>query len=192
MSGTEVARKPRNHKRSPYNEFEIEQGLQAVALSGGNTRAAERLLKDQGVSIPHPTLRDWVKYKKVAEYERVRDEVAPKLFAKIGEQNLHVAEQATKLEVEFLDKLAAALAAGEIAPKELAGALRNVSVTKSIAVDKASVISGRPTDIRVNADSVQDALRKIQRRFGHAVTIAPAILDALDVKAEEVEVKEEK
>lgn len=187
MSGTEVA-KPR--RRSPYNAFEIEQGLQAVALCAGNTRAAERHLEKQGVKIPFSTLRDWSLHTKRAEYERIRDEVAPKLFAKIGEQNLRVAEKATELEVKFLEEIEQKLDSGQFDAKDLPGALRNVAVTKGVAVDKASVISGRPTEIR-SSESLQEVFRKLDRKYGKYVKIDKALLGAKEVQAEEVEVKEE-
>jgi hypothetical protein len=43
---------------------------------------------------------------------------------------------------------------------QAAGALRNVAVTKAVNIDKASVIRGRPTELRAHID-VTDILRRL-------------------------------
>ena len=43
-----------------YTVEEIDRALSATALFDGNTRAAAKALKGQGLDIPRTTLRDWV------------------------------------------------------------------------------------------------------------------------------------
>jgi hypothetical protein len=64
--------------------------------------------------------------------------------------------------------------AGDLAPRDTAGAIRNVSVAKAVNIDKASVIRGRPTEIAAEAD-VTELLRALNS-FGGVVKVNPVLL----------------
>ena len=55
--------------------------------------------------------------------------------------------------------------APQLSPRDTAGAIRNVIVAKAVNIDKASLIRGRPTEIRATAD-ITDLLRGLKARFG--------------------------
>jgi hypothetical protein len=84
--------------------------------------------------------------------------------------------------------------APDLSPRDTAGALRNVSVSKAVNIDKASAIRGRPSEITANID-VTDLLCSLANNYGGIVKVNPMLLSeeppiestAIDEQAEEDE-----
>jgi hypothetical protein len=70
----------------PGNDPDREQGLRALAMCGGSSRKAVKLLKESGgPKISEATLRGWLTTHK-AQYDRIRAEAAPTLQAMRAEK----------------------------------------------------------------------------------------------------------
>lgn len=161
MPRADLTRK--HNKGARYTEAEIEQGLHMLALRSGNSRAAAKELAKGGVKVSYSTLYRW-QQDQPERYQRIEEEVIPELYAGLARSNEAVAQQATDLEVKLLGKIDQATDAGELTAKDQAGALRNVSVTKGVAMDKATIARGRPTEIKATADVTQ-LIESMARRF---------------------------
>jgi hypothetical protein len=118
-----------------------ERGLLALALCGGNRwRAAETS------GIPEYTLKMW-KEKHREDYERVCRDVAPRLESIVVNESYARVIALGELEALAMEKLEAALRNDEIPARDLPGALRNITTSKAINVDKILALSGRPTQV---------------------------------------------
>jgi hypothetical protein len=143
-----------------YTEEEIERGLEALAVCGGSTRRASRELAARGLEIPHPTLQDW-KTLHADRYQRMRDEVVPRIHGKLAEESEDLAREYGEVEREAIAILRERLP--ELRPHEGGNALRNLATSRAISIDKASVLRGRPTRITEHrsADEILEKWRKL-------------------------------
>jgi hypothetical protein len=168
---------------SRYTEAEIELGLRALAISGGNTRKASSLLARQGIKIPRTTLQFWAAEPYSERYRQIQDEVLPQIYAEIAQGTEDIARSATELEAKLIEKLQREYQ--DLDPDKAAAALQRVSTTKGINVDKSLLVRGRPTSIQATAD-ITDLLKQAAS-LGPAVGVEPGVLDgeAPEVTTEE-------
>jgi hypothetical protein len=96
----------------------------------------------------------------------------PGIYDRIAEDSERIVQDLAELEAQLVDQLREQ--AGDLAPRDTAGAIRNVSVAKAVNIDKASVIRGRPTEIAAEAD-VTELLRALNS-FGGVVKVNPVLL----------------
>ena len=87
------------------------------------------------------------------------------------------AEQAAELERRMLAKLGKDFE--QIAPRDQAGAIRNVSTVKAINVDKAALLRGQPTEIVEHRQSTAELWAEFEAMFpsvvnGEAIEIPDA------------------
>ncbi len=141
-----------------YSEEDIERGLHALALSGGNASRAQRQLKAEGLTIPASTLEGWRKNTHADRYATIRYQVIPQIHAKLAEESEDLAAEYAKLELETIARFRKELP--NLKASEAAGAARNIATSRAIAVDKASLLRGRPTTI-VEHKTVEESLRKL-------------------------------
>jgi hypothetical protein len=118
-----------------------QRGLLALALGGGSLRRAAAM---SGIS--ENTLKEW-RGRFREEYERVCRDVAPRLEAIVVNECYARVIALGELETLAMEKLEAALANNEIPARDLPGALRNITTSKAINVDKILALSGRPTQV---------------------------------------------
>ena len=169
-----------NIERRPgqgYTEEQIDRALVEVALCAGNTHAAHRNLRALGFEVPRATLYEWITRTQAERYQRVRVELAPRIAAKIAAECEDTAEVAGALERNMIAKLAKDY--DKLAPRDQAGALRNVSTTKAINIDKAALMRGQPTEIVEHRHDVAELWAEFEVMFpsvvkGEAIEITDA------------------
>lgn len=160
-----------------YTEEQIDRALVEVALHGGNTRAAHRNLKAEGIDIPRATIQVWTTKTKTERYQQLRAELVPRIHAKIAADCEDTATEAARLERKMLAKLGDDF--DQIAPRDQAGAIRNVSTVKAINVDKANLLRGQPTGIVEHRHDVAELWAEFEVMFpsvvqGEAIEITDA------------------
>lgn len=129
--------------RRDYTTEEIERGLTQLALCAGNSREASKRLKDMGHKLPHQTLDRWARQTHRERYHEVRERQAPKIAARIANEAEDFFFVLQELERKTAEAYAEKL--GEMKPGEFAGALRNLTTSKALQIDKiASPLRGRP------------------------------------------------
>lgn len=153
-------------KRRSYSLEDREAGLAALVLQAGSSTKAHQALKQQGLDVPQQTLDSW-KTQHAERYAELQAHLAPKVADKIaaGAERLAlmIEEAESKLIASMMDDLESMDA------KEKAAALRNLSTSKALQVDKlSSPLRGRPTVIHQAQDAGQ-ALIELGRRLGFAV-----------------------
>ena len=160
-----------------YTEEQIDRALVEVALCGGNTHFAARNLKAAGTPVPRRTLRTWVERTQVERYLRLRAELVSRIHAKIARECEDSAELAGHLERRMLAKLAEDFE--KLPPRDQPGALRNVSTSKAINIDKAALLRGQPTEIVEHKQDVQELWAEFAAMFPSVVnSTAEEITDA--------------
>jgi uncharacterized Ntn-hydrolase superfamily protein len=169
-----------NARNRRCTDEEIDRGLTAVALCSGNSERAARALADQGWQIDARTLRKW-RGAHANRYEQLQAGVLPAVYGRIAERAENIAERLADLEEDAADRVAELLP--DMKAGEAAGALRNVSVSKAVNIDKASVVRGRPTEIREDR-SIEQTLRALAR-FMPEIKASP-LAQAIDTTAEEI------
>ena len=101
----------------------------------------------------------------------------PRIHAKIAAECEDTAELAGQLERQMIVKLAKDYK--QLAPRDQAGAIRNVSTTKAINVDKAALLRGQPTEIVEHRHDIGELWAEFEAMFpgvvqGEAIEITDA------------------
>jgi hypothetical protein len=143
-----------------YTLEEIETGLVELAIWHGNSRQASRTLSDRGITIPYTTLDGWKK-SHADRMAELQAQIVPQVREKLAQQYEVIGMRAGELTLASMERLSDEL--GEIPVRDLAGAIRNLSTTGAIGIDKASLLRGMPTEIR-QTDSAEDILKRLAQK----------------------------
>lgn len=132
---------------------DLERGLLALAISGGNGDEAARhlALLEPPIKVAPSTLQRW-KIKHAKRYSEIQAERAPIIEAIVLEQIREAILQAGKLQSRVLEKLLLAVEDGSLEPKDLAGILKSAGVSLGINVEKMLLMTNRPTVIAEKRD----------------------------------------
>lgn len=158
---------------SRYSPEEIDRGLLALALAGGNAMRASRELEALGHPVPWRTLYNW-RDKHAQRLSELRTEHAPKIEALIVREARDSALLAAQVEQAGLARLQDNI--DDIDLKDLSKTVKDASVSKAVNVDQVLKLEGRPTQIVENRQA-SDLIRKLR---------ASGAMDAIDGEAEEI------
>jgi hypothetical protein len=150
-----------------YAPAVIDRALSAYILTGDNAEEAHRLLVSYG-DKEVPTSRQILRW--LADHadrlHELREELHPQIAKKIAADAESLAIKLAKVETLAVEQLAAAIENGELPAKELSGAVRNITTSKALQVDKlSSPLRGRPTVIHGQADPAE-LLANLTRKLG--------------------------
>lgn len=136
------------HHRAKHTADQIEATLVVLALESGNLMRARKKLAEMKVfdgEVPAAaTIRRWPETYK-DRYAEIREEVAPRIKAKLADTHTDLAARLAELESKTLDSLDAELA--DLTAKDRANLLRNAAVAGAIHQDKALLLRGEATQI---------------------------------------------
>jgi hypothetical protein len=174
----------------PYGEMERRYALGVLALCDGDSRAAAKALKEQGLRGPSDRqLREWKTGKYAAEYLAVKKEQAPHVLAVHAERWDQVSRAATSATLKGLTRLDKDI--GDIPLRELPRTVRDTSVAGGVAEDKSIKLrEGTPDAATVgrNFKEIMSALKergvKVQIEVGSG-DLAVKREDAIDGTATE-------
>lgn len=161
-----------------YTPEEIDRALLAYMVTGENAPRTLELLAASGVDdLPSTsTLHKWANTLHADRYAQLQTEQAPKVAERIASQAEALALRFADLERKLADRLEQDLEDGKV--KDVSGALRNVSTSKALQIDKlSSPLRGRPTVITGHLDP-SESINALARRLG--------IQHVLDGTAEEL------
>ena len=149
----------------PYTDAEKERALFAVALCSGNCERAAKGLAEHDEKYAAPdarTLRRW-KAQHSELYSRVESDALPRVRAELASEFTDLARAELNVTRKLLSRLDSE--ADALAPRDLAGAIRNLKVSGAVGVDKAQLLRGEPTEIKQNRSSAE-ILRALKDRYG--------------------------
>lgn len=129
-------------RNSPYSPDDIERALTALATHGDNSLKAS-----EACGVPSSTLRHW-RTTYAERYREIRLERAPLIEQTIVQEARAFALNAGEVERQALQAVLTSIENGTC--KDPASALRNVSTSKALQIDKVLQLEGRPTRITVN------------------------------------------
>lgn len=164
MAATLETPEQRSIARRRYTEEEIETGLMALALNGGRpTQASRQLAEQHNLPIPATTLCHWRDSAHVERYAKIAHEQEQRTRQVAAARFEGIVAQATEIQANLLDKTAQAIEQGDIPPRDLPSASRNIAATAGIYHDKASMARDRPTAIveRRAPEEILAALRTL-------------------------------
>jgi hypothetical protein len=152
-----------------YTPTEVDRALSAAVFTGGNWTRAHELLVSYGDKAPsRDAIRQWATEKHADRYHELREELAPQVAKKVAAEAEALAFKLSEAEDLLAEQLIAAAQRGELPAKEISGALRNVSTSKALQMDKLSgPVRGRPTVIHGHADP-SELLERLARKVGIA------------------------
>lgn len=130
-----------------------------MALASGNSRKAAEMLASQGLKVGSKTLWRWTNERHGEEYERIRRDVLPRVREHTAELHMELAEREIAMSHELIDRLDKTK--GEIPPRDLPGAIRNLDVGSGVHTDKARDLRGDPT-VTVEKHSLQETIRGLE------------------------------
>jgi hypothetical protein len=163
-----MARTPRRR----YSPEEIERGLATLAIAGNSIKAAEL------TGFPDKTIREW-KRTHPERYETLRTELHAKVAEQIASEAEHVAQRLGDLEHLMVDRLEKNI--DQLEPRDLPGALRNVTTSKALQMDKIhGPVRERPAYVNKGTD-ILDLMGRMARLLGHET---PKQLPSIDGTAE--------
>src|SRR5215210_8143331 len=152
---------------SKYTPEQVDRGLFALAVLGGNAAAAERQLKAQGHRVPKATLQDW-KTKHADRFQEIANRHTKRIREVIAQEQVEIAHVAGEAEREAIAKARGQLRDGSI--KDASTAARNFSVTKGVSIDKALKQRGEPNVIDEDRHA-EDIIASLKR-------LAPQVFDS--------------
>lgn len=139
---------------------DIERGLAALVIAGSSTRASEV------TGINDATLRAW-KSKHADRYEQLRHELEPQIARTIAAEAETLAQRIALLEHATVDRIEATI--DELKPGEAAGALRNLSTSKALQVDKiSSPLRERPSHVQ-HSTTPDELVSRMARALGFTI-----------------------
>lgn len=168
-SGMKALDSPRD-----YSADTLELALNVLAMEGGRPRRASETLASQGITVHEKTLANW-RDRWPDRYHEICTNLQAERADRMASRAEDVAIRAAELEIELLDQLASQKS--QLKPAETAGAIRNVTTTKTLNVEKViNPLRNRPshiTEVR-NADEILKALEaKTPRHINTTATEEP-------------------
>lgn len=140
-----------------YDEETFNLALTVLAAYNGNGRRASRELQaNHDIKIAHSTLYDWTACQR---YHDLRDELMADITPRLVQECEAIALKDVRLERMAQDQLEEALENGDIDAKDLPKSLKFLADSKSQNIDKAQLLSGKPTE-RVHHDAAS-IIRKL-------------------------------
>jgi hypothetical protein len=153
---------PRN-----YTFDQIDKGLTALALCSGVTSKAIEMAKADGFEVTRDQLNN---YKRTYpdRYTRIMQEVTARHEEDMAEGTVRMAKAYESTEQRLLEKLDSQV--DELSPKDTAGALRNVAVSKAVNIDKHQQLTGR-TSMPEDTRNANEILKSLAAQFKGVVTV---------------------
>lgn len=150
-----------------YSADELELALNILAMEGGRPTRASELLATQGLNVPKETLQHW-KTRWADRYHQICDNLQDERAQRMAAQAEDVALRAAELELLLLEDLRNKRA--DLKAPELAGAVRNVTTTKTLNVEKViNPLRGRPSRITEVRDA-DEILKSLEAKLPKAIT----------------------
>jgi hypothetical protein len=138
-------------KKLTYPEELVQLGLRTLALCGGNTRRAARLLEADGNRIPQSTLHRWRDHTHARRYLEIRNETQAQIGQQIADHSMEIAGRANEVEEELIAKMAAHVEDVPVEDsKDLANFARgfaSVAQGRDLALRNANLLREKPTSI---------------------------------------------
>lgn len=139
------------------SEQEIETALTLAATIGIRPAAAQ-------LNIPQATVHAWTR-DQPERYAEIKTELAPKWRARAAAATENTVDSLAELEQAAIDKLAEDLT--HLEPKEVSGALKNITVAKGINSDHVAKLRGQPSvtvEHTVNMPQIDQAIGLLLNR----------------------------
>lgn len=134
---------------SIFSDEQVKQALLAV-VGNPTYESASETLDQEGLQVSAVTLRRWAKDTHVVQFEKLREEWAPKIEAQLANNLLDNARLAAETERLAIERAHDELTRG--VAREPAKIARDLSQVKSQSVDKRLALQGRPTQITERRD----------------------------------------
>jgi hypothetical protein len=138
-------------KKMAYPEELVQLGLRTLALCGGNTRRAARLLEADGNRIPQSTLHRWRESVHARRYLELRNEMQAQIGQQIADHAMEIAGRANEVEEQLIARMAARVDDVPVEDsKDLANFARgfaSVAQGRDLALRNANLLREKPTSI---------------------------------------------
>lgn len=145
---------------SRWSAEEVSAALYALAMCSGHYKRASKLLAEQDIHVRDHTLRYWATESRVAQYQKIREEVAPKLQAQLADMHGALAKSAGEIEARAVERLREKLEANEIDGKDLSAVMQRAAIATGIHGEKQLLYEGQPTQIiQRNASDILRSLK---------------------------------
>jgi hypothetical protein len=162
-------------KQRDYDLGEVERGLRAVAVAGGNTRLASRRLRDlHGLEIPPSTLRRWIESVHADRYAEVRVEEAERVQKLAASEFEDLGRRSMTIVHKGLDRLEKEM--DELPLRDVSTAVRNVATVAGISQSNVQMTRERPVITR-HQHNIGEAA-EIVKRLEVMKLLEPEPLDA--------------
>jgi len=171
--------------RGGYSDIEKDHLLLVLAYCGGNAVLASKQLaaaKEDGQDVRTPSANSLrlLKSRNLERYLRLHEEHSGQIEQIAVSQARDTAVRAGELEHKILEKIDVQIEAGEeIDVKTLSMALKNVSTTRGISVDKLLILTNRPTQITDKRD-VGAIIAAIARKAPGLIQLDPGEVEEED------------
>jgi thermostable 8-oxoguanine DNA glycosylase len=145
----------------------IDKALTALALGSGATKKALEIASADGFEVTREQLNNF-RRTYPDRYTRIMQEVTARHEEDMAEGTVRMAMAYENTEQKLLDKLDTQIE--ELSPKDTAGALRNVAVSKAVNIDKHQQLTGR-TSMPEDTRNANEILESLAAQFKGVVTV---------------------
>lgn len=147
-----------------YSDAEIEIALAALARNSGNAKRTERELRGSDAfpdrSPSDDTLAHWVK-SFPERYERIRQEVLPKVRDELAEAHTRLATRQVELAADFAEQVYEKR--DDLAPHQIAAVMAKMDIGSGIHTQKAQELRGEATTV-IEHRSLSAAVNSLKAR----------------------------
>ena len=154
--------RPSKFMNRRYSEAEVKLGLEILAATGNAREASRRLAATGRLDVIPATLLSWKK-RYPEQFEAIQHDIRDQIDKAVVREARDIIREVAQVEMLAVEKTRIGLEDGSI--KDPSTALRNLSTSKAINIDKVRLHEGNPTEIveKRTIDQTFRALKQIGR-----------------------------
>lgn len=167
---------------SKYSDAQVHEGMTLMVLSSSKEEPYKQLARETKCPVPYGTAKRWAYRDKSEQYQQVKTQLINTVYGRMEERAMGMADSAIDMWMRVWRELEKRLSPDEIhnlKTPELLKVMHESAVSMDIALGKAMVIGGKPTQIIDNKFS--DIAKILKERHGVALTIEGEVLSEEDV-----------
>lgn len=167
---------------SKYSDAEVKEGMTLMVLSSAKPEHYKILAEETNCRIPYGTAKRWAYTDKRESYQAVKSQLISTVYGRMEERSMAMADSAVDMWMKVWVELEKRLSPEEIhnlKTNELLKVMHESAVSMDIALGKAMVIGGKPTQIVENR--FIDLQKALKERHGVSLTIEGEVVSEEDV-----------
>lgn len=172
---------------SKYSDEQIREGMTLMVFASAKPRRYAELAQETKCPIPYGTAKRWAYTDKKEAYQALKSQLITTVYGRMEERSMAMADSAVDLWMKVwveLEKRLSPEEIGRLKTPELLKVMHESAVSMDIALGKAMVIGGKPTQITENRFT--DLQKALKERHGVSLTIEGEVVSEETIETKEL------